>query len=441
MRFWFSNYRQRLHQAIVQTDPLTHLLAELQTRDGELQQARHEADRTRLELHRVQEELKQLGLADGQKQQLLDKRCVELQSLQANLQALRQELQPKVDNLEEQLENRDRELQTARDDAELTLTQLHQVKEELQKLFLADRKKQQLLDTCTYELQNLQENNQAVQQELQAKAANLEQQLENRDRELQNARDDAELTLTQLHQVQEELQKLFLADRHNQQLLGTRTHELHCLQENNQALQQELKSKVADLAQQLQNSDRDLQNAREDAELSLTQLHQVQEELQKLFLADRHNQQLLGTRTHELHCLQENNQALQQELKSKVADLAQQLQNSDRDLQNAREDAELTLMQLHQVQEELERYFLQSRAGSQLLEAQTDQLNRAKRLMAKLAMNDSNPHGNVATVAVEVLKAGEPMSQQPSLQVQALINTYASSLERASELLNRAMRR
>ena len=213
------------------------------------------------------------------------------------------------------------------------------------------------------------------------------------------------------------------------------------LHANIQALQHELQPKVIYLDQQLQSRDLELQDAREEAKLTLQQLHQVQQELQQLFLSDRQNQQLLDSRNHELQDLHANIQALQHELQPKVVNLEQQLQNRDRDLQEAREDAELTLLQLHQVQEELERYFLQSRAGSQLVEAQADQMNRAKRLLAQHAMNEFGTNRALAAVAVEVLPATDPTSQMPSLQVQALLNTYASSLDRASVMLTRAMRR
>ena len=173
----------------------------------------------------------------------------------------------------------------------------------------------------------------------------------------------------------------------------------------------------------------------------MLQLQQVQEELERLVLADRQNQQLLDIRNHELHGLQANIQAMQQELQPKVDNLEEQLQTREKQLQDTREDAELTMLQLQQVQEELKRYFLQACAGSQLMEAQTDQLQRAKRILAKVAMNDSSPGGAWAPVAVEVLPATAKTNQQPSLQVQALLKSYASSLDRASKLLTRAMRR
>jgi hypothetical protein len=359
-------YRQRLHQAIGQADPLQQLLATLHTLKGELQEARDETEHTRLELHKAEEKQKQTAIDNDRKQQLLDTRTDELKNLQMDIHALQQELQPKVNS--------------------------------------------------------------------------LEQQLQNRNRELKDAREDAAHNLLQLHQVQEELEQLFLADQKNQQLLGTRNQELQDLKANIQVLQQELQPKIGNLEQQLHDRDRELKDAREEVELTQLQLHQVQAELKHLLLVDGQKQHLLDTRTKELLSLEENIQALQQELQPKLDNLEQQLENRNRGLKEARSNAELNLLQLHQVQEELERYFLQTRAGSQLVEAQTQQLSRAKLLMAKLSMNDFSPHCNMAAVAVEVLSGAEVARQQPSLQVQALLNTYAGSLERASKLLTRAMR-
>ena len=490
-------YRQRLHQAIVQADPLQQLLAALQTREGELEQARQEAESTRLELHRVKEELKQLVLADGQRKQMLDTRNDELKSLQENIQALQQELRPKVDSMEQQLQTREKQLQDSRDAAEVTLHQLHQVQEELKLLVLADEQKQQLLDIRNQELLRLQERIQALQQELQSKVDNMEKQHKTLEKLLQDTRDDAELTLLQLHQAHEELEQLFLADQQKRQLVDARDQELHNLRAEHHALEQELQPKVTKLEQQihtrdkqlqdtreaadlnllqlhqiqeeleqlflvdrqkqqlldsrkqeldslqgqLQNRDRDLLGARDDAERALLHLHQVQEELKQLDLADRQKQQLLETRSEELQSLQGDLEALQQELQTKVLNLEKQLQNRDRDLLDARDDSELIRLQLHQVQEELERYFLQTRACNQLVEAQADQLHRSKRLLSKLAMSDLSPSGDVATIPVEVLPPTDLTSQQPSLQVQALLKAYASNLDRASALLARAMRR
>ena len=115
-----------------------------------------------------------------------------------------------MDNLEQQLQVREKQLQDTRNDAELSLLQLHQVQQELEQLVLADREKQQLLDTRSHEIQSLQTTIQALHHELQPKVDNLEQQLQVREQQLQETRNDAELSLLQLHQVQEELERSFL---------------------------------------------------------------------------------------------------------------------------------------------------------------------------------------------------------------------------------------
>lgn len=60
-------------------------------------------------------------------------------------------------------------------------------------------------------------------------------------------------------------------------------------------------------------------------------------------------------------------QRLQEAVNPSALLRAWQKLQSDEDLQDAREEAELTLLQLHQVQEELEHYFLLSREQNRLL--------------------------------------------------------------------------
>lgn len=57
---------------------------------------------------------------------------------------------------------------------------------------------------------------------------------------------------------------------------------------------------------------------------------------------------------------------------------------AQRELKDAREEAELTLLQLHQVQEELEHYFLLSRRQQQLLDSHEQLELRSERLLADL---------------------------------------------------------
>ena len=127
--------------------------------------------------------------------------------------------------------------------------------------------------------------------------------------------------------------------------------------------------------------------AREEAELTLLQLHQVQEELEHVFLADRNKQE-------QITALQTTNQQLEQRIPQVEAELEKSTNNNvvisdelaatQQQLVEAREEAELTLLQLHQVQEELEHYFLLARRQQQLL-ASHEQLGlRSEQLLSGL---------------------------------------------------------
>lgn len=148
--------------------------------------------------------------------------------------------------------------------------------------------------------------------------------------------------------------------------------------------------------------------------------------------------ELLGSQP-ELNYRQRLQQAIIQA--DPMPQLLAALQTRDGELQEALYDAELTLLQLHQVQEELEHSFLDSQAGRRLVNAQSDQLNRARRLLSKLRSSDLSPlGGDVAAVAVEVLPRSGLNPRPTTLQAQLLLDTYASSLERAASLLAKAMR-
>jgi hypothetical protein len=90
-----------------------------------------------------------------------------------------------------------------------------------------------------------------------------------------------------------------------------------------------------------QDASRELQNTKKENELLLTQLHQVQEELERQFL---------GGKAHE---------AAEKRIAALTAEL-EALRNAPAGDQDLKEENELLLTQLHAVQEELERYFLEN---------------------------------------------------------------------------------
>ncbi len=61
-------------------------------------------------------------------------------------------------------------------------------------------------------------------------------------------------------------------------------------------------------------------------------------------------------------------------------------------LKQSQAEAELTLMQLHQVQEELEHYFLRSRSQDELLRKHAEQQRRAEKLIASLLKSAHGSH-------------------------------------------------
>jgi chromosome segregation ATPase len=284
-----------------------------------------------------------------------------------------------------------------------------------------------------------------------------------RDTELREAREAAELSLLQLHQVQEELEHYFLADAEKQRRLEAGVRDLEELrrskadQESNyeqanaaqqrahdqelEALREQFEPRLAELEQRLIIRDTELREAREIAEMSLLQLHQqVQEERERHSMAEGEIQRQLEAGVRDLEELRRIKTDQESAHEQAKAELQQGLASSESQLRQAREEAEMTFEQLHQAQEELEHYFLKARAGDQLAQAQIEQLQRAQSLMVRLnpdvLPNDPYP----PALAVEVLSELPAAMPDPSLQTQALLSTYAASLQRASALLERARR-
>jgi DNA repair exonuclease SbcCD ATPase subunit len=235
-------------------------------------------------------------------------------------------------------------------------------------------------------------------------------------------------------------------------------------------LRQQYEPQLLDLRQCLNDRETELQEARGEGELTITQLHHVQEELEVFFLSDQDKQKQLEEQAKAIQTLTETQDTLkkthrkeleklrkgqetkhsvhQQELAdlsqqfdAKLVDLQSQLNDRETELRDAREEAELTVAQLHQVQEELENYFLMSRAGEQLIQAQDEQLQRAQRLLARLQKQGSLSMANPPAMTVEVLPSRpRTASGAMSLQTEALLSAYGASLRRANELLTRAKR-
>ena len=128
-------------------------------------------------------------------------------------------------------------------------------------------------------------------------------------------------------------------------------------------------------------------------------LHQVQEELESVFLADQAKQkqleelkQQVSAKGAELETERKERAAGAERLKALEGELAGVKGERDaqaKEKEEAQEEAELTLLQLYQVQEELEHYFLQSRTQDDLLRQHQEQSSEFKSIISKLVNHQS----------------------------------------------------
>lgn len=159
-----------------------------------------------------------------------------------------------------------------------------------------------------------------------------------------------------------------------------------------QNLQQQLQAQaqtMAEAAQQKQGAlQAQLKNAEEENALLLEQLHKVQEALEKLYLQGKEDEKNLENLNAQTKKLQEQLSVEQQAAKkhkdqlaaeqAKIKALQEQLakapsnQKTDASVTELKEENDLLLKQLHIVQEELERYFLESQKYKKHSSKKTD---------------------------------------------------------------------
>ena len=312
-------------------------LADRSAEQAALQQKQQEADNLLQELHRVQA---QLEAATQVQQTEAAAKADALKQLEAETKA-KTELQTQLNALSQAHTKTVADLQEAQQEAELLLQQLHQVQEELEKRYL----NHQALQT---ELQaKLAEESKAKQAEAAAKAEVLQQRdAETKARiELQGKLDD----LTQTHS------KTAINLQHTQQKAEQLLQELHRVQEL--------------LAQQLEQYQAE-QAAKSEAIHQRNLIAQAHKDVQaQLDAATRAQQAEAAAKADALKQRDAEAQAkaelqkTQADQQAKLDALTQTHAKTVADLQEAQQEAELLLQQLHQVQEELEKYYLNHQAA------------------------------------------------------------------------------
>ncbi len=189
-------------------------------------------------------------------------------------------------------------------------------------------------------------------------------------------RDEGRSLLAQLHRVQEELEKTYLesrgklvaADKQRAELAGELTK-----------LQAELKEQA------------DMAAATTAALTKLQKEKSTEGALQgklKAELAQLHNEKAAVTAAAEKLQRELDTVRLQlaQEVRARERTTRQAVEQAQAKLKVLQEENELMLLQMHQVQEELERYFFENRQLHEFVTQSRDSQDRARKLISRLMM-------------------------------------------------------
>ncbi|ABL66331.1 coiled-coil domain-containing protein [Chlorobium phaeobacteroides] len=232
--------------------------------------------------------------------------------------------------------------------------------------------------------------------ELEARTEELEKTREEQRSGLRAAKEENELLLTQLHQVQEELERYFLENLQLAQKAESEMKKVESQTNANKELsvaRQEADARSMQLEKQLKSltgaleigkqelekirkeQNAQLKNTKEENELLLTQLQRMREEVERYKLENRQLAQKAESEVKKVENQTKANKELsiaRQEAEARSLQLEKQLESltgaldktrEERraELQDAKVENELLLTQLHQVQEELERYYHENR--------------------------------------------------------------------------------
>ncbi len=218
------------------------------------------------------------------------------------------------------------QLQQAHEEKRVALLEHQQSEETRADIEQAARRAAAERDTLKQQLEQMESAKQQAQEAAQRQISEHEE-----------TKQEAELLLLQLHQVQEELESTFL----KQQALE-KQHEEHS-----------------------------------------NQLKAIQAERNNLQQQNAQNAQALKAVTQERDQARQQQQALKKQLEQAESAKQQARESAQRqasELEDTKQEAELLLLQLHQVQEELEHYFLQHQ---KLHQQNTELEQRWQRLMSR----------------------------------------------------------
>jgi len=213
-----------------------------------------------------------------------------LQTLRKELQALKeahQALQESHQSLQETHRAASEEHKEATEENELLLAQLHHVQEELEKHFLEGQQQKQQLDELRQQL--------ATQQQQATQAAAAHEQERNaaaaETAKLTKALTEQKQAAQKAQQAQQTAEKASASDK---QALSTAKQQWEARTRENDKAMAALREQVDKLNTTLTNTKTEHTELQEENDLLLAQLHHVQEELERYFLANHEYQTLLA---------------------------------------------------------------------------------------------------------------------------------------------------
>ena len=281
-----------------------------------------------------------------------------VKTLESKLEPLQHELSSLAAVLERVQKSRDDHAKSRFDLAQ----QVNQLKNELNVKVEALQMTSKQVDISKERVTSLEQELKSVTDEMNSLA-----------HEKDSFRREAEVTLLQLHQVQEELEKIFMADQakaNDLQLLNDKNSELEqAILVNKDVLSQvgALKGEIKwwkNQRDQLRNDVAEAQQNADELKRQLIEKDVVFEKAQQN--TDDLNQQLLERDAGLEKARQDSlDQAMRfKELESKLAWFKK---DRNEKVSAERDNSELLKLQLAQVQQELERYYLNSRSQDDLL--------------------------------------------------------------------------
>lgn len=243
---------------------------------------------------------------------------------------------------------------------------------------------------CETQYSSLISQHKKAQEEHDQEVASLRSQQQASQREREEVEEENALLLAQLHHVQEELETYFL----NQQALEQREKALQNdvsqlqkrLAEQQDALdkaQRERDQLTKQQANQLQATAQQHQKALEDVQQRLQASEARASQLQSKDQSKR--DQLAKQQARQVHATAQQHQKALDDVAQKLQASETRLSQQQAEQSELQEENDLLLSQLHQVQEELERYFLANREYQVAMGSARQTFARARTQVSQLA--------------------------------------------------------